>query len=129
MPFLPPNQQRQSTEGRVGVYIYMCSGEPAVLTNASASDFLTVPTVWLQLKKRCNSSDVCVVRLLDYLKFPRHLKDCAYMHAYQPVVIQVAVNVTFDAHSTVVRDVMEPGKIRFRRIQIVFQIRRFRMQM
>jgi len=48
-----------------------------------------------QLKKRCNTSDVCVIRLLDYQKFPRHLKDCAYMHAYQPVVIQVALNVLF----------------------------------
>ena len=49
-----------------------------------------------QLKKRCNSSDVCIIRLLDYLKFPRHLKECAYMHAYQPVVIQVASNVLLE---------------------------------
>jgi len=50
-----------------------------------------MPILW-QLKKRCNTSDVCVIRLLDYLKFPRHLKDCSYMHAYQPVVIQVVLN-------------------------------------
>jgi len=42
-----------------------------------------------QLKKRCNSSDVCVIRLLDYFKFPAHVKDYLYMRAYQPVVIQV----------------------------------------
>jgi len=56
---------------------------------------LTVIVNVCQLKKRCNSSDVCMIRLLDYLKFPGHLKDYVYMHAYQPIVIQVIAYITY----------------------------------
>lgn len=46
----------------------------------------------LKLKKQCNSTDVCLLRSLDFDKFPSHLRNHMYMHAYLPVIIQQALN-------------------------------------